>query len=145
MSIVSDFKARLSAIDPAIFAIVEGASEFAAVDGIPLALPAAYVFIKEEASDASARSTGPVLQRCELDVAVIIIAGNVSDQVGAAAAGDIEDLKQKTRGALIGFVPAAATDGTPVEHVSGQLIRFRSGTIWHEETYSTVTYIEEQS
>lgn len=143
MSLVSDVIARLQAIDPAVFAIVEGAIGFAALKGVPAALPAAYVFVKEEASAPSERMTGPVLQRVETDLAVLIVAGNVSDAHGAAAAGDLEALKAAVRGALVGYVPDA-THGEPLQHVSGQLVQFKGGTAWHEDLYSAVTYLEEQ-
>lgn len=144
MSLVSDIIARLEAIDPATFRIVDGAAAFAAVKEKPRALPAAYVFVKEEASDSTARATGPVLQRVETDVAVLIIAGNVSDARGAAASADIDALKAAVRGALVGFVPDA-TNGEPVQHLSGQLVKFAGGTVWFEDVYATATYLEEQS
>ncbi|QDY99063.1 hypothetical protein FQ775_01020 [Nitratireductor mangrovi] len=143
MSLVSDIVARLSAIDPQVFSIVGDAAEFAAIDTVPLSRPAVYAFIKEEASTANERGTGPVLQRCEADVAVIIITDNVGDHEGAAASGDLEALKQTVRAALIGFVPDASQDGTPVEHLSGQLIKFRQGTVWHEELFAAAYYIAE--
>lgn len=143
MSIVSDIVARLNAIDPQIFSIVGNAADFAAVDTLPLARPAAYVFVKEEASGDNERATGPVLQRCEADVAVVIVTDNVSDHHGGAASADLETLKVAVRAALVGFVPAASDDGTPIEHLSGRLIRFRQGTVWHEELFSAAYFVEE--
>lgn len=144
MTIVADFIARLLAIDPPVFSIVEGAAEFASIDSVPVAMPAAYVLIEAEASGQNARATGgPVLQRCEADVAVIIITANVSDATGGAAAGDIETLKRQVRTALIGFVPASSDDGTPVEHISGELLKVRSGTVWQKELFSAAFYLEE--
>ena len=144
MSLVSDIQARLAGIDPPVFAIIDGAIGLAAVKTVPDAVPAAYVFVKEEASAPTDRMTGPVLQRVETDLAVLIIAGNVSDAQGAAAAVDLEALKAAVRGALIGYVPAA-TNGEPVQHVSGQLVQFKGGYAWHEDLYSAATYLEEQS
>lgn len=144
MSLVDDFIVRLKGLDPAIFAIVEGAAAFASIDGVPTASPAAYVLIEAEASGPNARATGgPVLQRCEADVAVVIVTDNVADATGAAAVADIEALKAKTRARLIGFVPASSQDGTPVEHISGELLKARSGTVWHKELFSAAFYLEE--
>lgn len=143
MSVVSEIIAALVAISPSAFALVEGADEFASIDTRPTALPAAYVLVEEENSAPSERLTGPVLQRCEIDVAVVIVTENVSDATGGAAASDIEALKQKVRAALIGLVPTGAQDGTPVEHVSGALLKARGGTIWHREVFLAVTYLEE--
>lgn len=145
MTIVSEFIAKLEAIDPAPFSIVAGAAEFASIDNaLPVAFPAAYVLVEEEASAPSSRGTGPVLQRCEADVAVVIITDNVSDAVGGAAAGDIETLKSAVRAALVGFVPVGSQDGTPVEHVSGELLKAKNGTVWHRELFAAAFYIEEQ-
>lgn len=145
MSIVADIIARLKAIDPPAFAIVEGAAEFAAIDTVPLAMPAAYVLVESEESEENVRMTGPVLQRCVADVAVVIVTDNVSDHTGAAAAGDIEALKAAARGALVGLVPASSQDGAPVEHISGELLKAKGGTVWHRELFSAVHYIEEQA
>jgi hypothetical protein len=144
MSLVDLFRARLAGIDPAAFAVIEDAAALAAIEGVPMALPAAYVFVKEEASDPTERMTGPVLQRCEVDVAVLIVTSNMADHRGGSAARDIETLKAAVRAALIGWIPEPAV-GEPVQHVSGQFIRFRAGTVWHEEVYGTATYIEEQA
>ena len=144
MSLVSDVIARLQAINPPVFSIVDGAIGLATLKGVPDAVPAAYVFVKEEASSPTERMTGPVLQRVETDLAVLIIAGNVADAQGSAVAVDLEALKATVRGALIGFVPEA-THGEPVQHVSGQLVQFKGGYAWHEDLYSAATYLEEQS
>ena len=144
MSLVSDIITRLEAIDEPTFRIVDGAAAFAAVKDKPRAFPAAYVFVKEDASAPTERMTGPVLQRMETDVAVLIIAGNVSDSRGAAASADIEALKASVRAALVGFVPDAS-NGEPLQHLSGQLVKFIGGTVWFEDVYATATYLQEQS
>ncbi len=144
MTIASDFIARLKAIDPPVFAIVEGAGEFAAIDrSPPTAMPAAFVLIETEESAESERGTGPVLQRCEADVAVVIVTDNVSDATGGAAAADLETLKAKVRGALIGFVPDAE-GADPVQHISGELLKARGGTLWQKELFAVAFYLEEQ-
>ncbi|MAZ84124.1 MAG: hypothetical protein CME90_11030 [Hoeflea sp.] len=144
MSLVTEMIARLQAIDPSPFALIEGAVEFASIDKVPPAVPAAYVFIKNEAAEENSRATGKVLQRAEHDIAVVIITSNVSDATGAAAFDDIEALKVKVRGALVGFVPESSS-GDPLEYVSGQILRFRSGTVWFETVFAAASYIEEQS
>ena len=142
MSIVSAIVARLEAITPPVFSIVAGAAEFASIDTVPTATPAAYVIVEQEQSAENPRATGPVLQQTAMDIAVIIIAGNVSDSTGAAAASDIEALKSKVRRALIGFEPDQ--EATPIEHISGELLKLRHGTVWHKELYGTTTYLEEE-
>jgi len=145
MSIVADIIAQLKAITPPVFSIVEGAAEFASIDTVPVAVPAAYVLVESEESEANVRMTGPVLQRCIADVAVVIVTDNVSDHTGAAASHDIETLKAKVRAVLVGFVPSSSGDGTPVEHISGELLKAKGGTVWHRELFAAVHYLQEQS
>lgn len=143
MTIVADIITRLHLINPLPFRIIEGAAEFASIDTVPVATPAAYVLVESEESEANTRITGPVLQRCLADVAVVIVTDNVSDHTGAAASNDIEALKAMVRAALIGFVPSSNQDGTPVEHISGELIKAKGGTVWHRELFAVVHYLQE--
>ncbi|WP_425417328.1 phage tail terminator protein [Oricola indica] len=142
MSVVSSVIARLKETGSP-FALVEGAVDLAAVDTRPPATPAAYVLAAEEASAENTRATGPVLQRMEADIAVVIITDNLTDRVMGEAAGDIEDLKAWVRGKLIGFEPDGADE--PMEHVSGQIVKARSGTVWFDDRFAASTYLEEQS
>jgi len=144
VTIAADFIARLQAITPPIFAIVEGAADFSTIDGVPTGMPAAYVLVEEEESGDNERATGPVLQRCEADIAVVIVTDNVSDVSGGAVASDVETLKAAVRAALIGFVPASAQGGDPITHIGGKLISARRGTVWHRELFAAAYYIEEQ-
>lgn len=141
MSLIDDVMARITAIEPQPFALIEGAADLAAIDGNPPAAPAAYAFIKEEAAEENTRATGPVLQRCENDIAVVIITSNVTDATGSAALSDVETLKLAVRSALVGFVPQSGV-GEPVEYVGGRVLRFRSGYVWIELVFSVASYIE---
>lgn len=145
MSIVSEICDRLKAIDPPVFRIVEDAAAFAALNGEPKATPAAYVLVEEEHSGDNERMTGPVMQRCEGDIAVVIVTRNVSDAIGGAAAGDIETLKGAVRKALIGFVPDTSRGGDPIIHVSGNLLKAKNGHVWHRELFGAAYYLEEQA
>lgn len=144
MSLVNEIITRLNLIEPLPFALIEGAAEFASIEGIPTALPAAYVFVKGDAAEGNSRATGPVLQRRESDLAVVLVSSNLMDATGSAASGDIEALKAIVLGALVGFVPEASR-GDPLEYVSGQMLRFRSGTAWFELVFAATDYIEEQT
>lgn len=143
MSVESEIMAALEAIDPPVFRVVAGAADFGAVGDKPHATPAAYVITEEEVSEASSRATGPVLQRTEMDIAVVIITSNLSDLTGGAAAGDIVALKHQVRRALVGLVPAASEDGTPVTHLSGAMLKAKGGYVWWRELYAASTYTEE--
>jgi hypothetical protein len=143
MSVIPAIIARLKPADGAAFAIVAGAAEFAAIDTVPIATPAAYVFTLREASGENARQTGPVLQRIVSDIAVVIITKNVADVAGGAVSADIETLKEWVRSRLVGFVPEGAEE--PVEHIAGEILKTKNGTVWWEETFGTASLIEEQS
>ncbi len=144
MSLVSEIQGRLSAIDPAVFRLVAGAAAFSALSGQPPATPAAYVLIEEEQSAENERITGPVMQRTEADIAVIIVTRNVADNTGAAAAEDVETLKAAVRAALIGFVPAGAQGGDPLTHISGNLLKAKSGNVWQRELFAAAYYQQEE-
>ncbi|MBN9069202.1 MAG: hypothetical protein J0H60_22855 [Rhizobiales bacterium] len=143
MTIVSEIIDRLQPAEDPHFKIVQGAAEFGAIGGVPTAAPAAYVFTLRDESEPNRRATGPVAQRLESVVGVVIITGNVSDAVGGAAASDIESLKTWVRGRLIGFVPTSAQAG--LEHVSGEILKTKNGYVWWEEAFAAISYLEEQS
>ncbi|MEI9410711.1 hypothetical protein [Mesorhizobium salmacidum] len=144
MTIAAEIIERLGAISPQVFRMIEGAAAYASLTGEPKAMPAAYVLIEEEQSSENERMTGKVLQRTEADIAVVIATRNVADGTGGAAAGDIEELKAKVRSALIGFVPTGNPAGDPVEHISGNLLRMKSGVVWQRELFGAAYYQEEQ-
>ena len=119
------------------FAMVEGAAAFSAVDKRPDATPAAFVFVRSEASGDNER-IDTVLQRIETDVAVVIVADNPTDRYMGAAAADIDTLKDWVRGRLVGHI----IDCEAVEHVSGELVAASGGVVWYEDVYSIAGYLE---
>lgn len=125
------------------FALVERIGDLAALKERPNAMPAAYVLTMEEVSGDNERDTGPVLQRIESDIGVIIVAENVSDAKAGAAAAEIEEVKAWTRRRLLGFVPDAAT-GEPVTHVAGKLVKVSGGCVWWGETFGLASFITEE-
>jgi hypothetical protein len=135
----------LGQIDPPVFRLVDGAAAYAALSGEPKAMPAAYVITELEVSGENERMTGPVLQRTEVDMAVVIVTRNVADNSGGAAAADIDGLKAKVRGKLIGFVPTSSQAGEPVTHIEGKLLRMKSGVVWQRELFGAAYYQVEQS
>lgn len=144
MNIAADIIAKLKTI-PDTFAIVEGAAQFAAIDNVPDAMPAAYVIVEAETAADNERMTGPVLQRIEADIAVVIVTDNVSDTSGSAVSTDIEALKAKIRSALLGFVPPSSSSGDPVTYVEGKALKLRGGTAWYRELFAVAYYLEEQA
>lgn len=121
------------------FAMVEGANELAEVKDRPNSIPAAFVYTATEASKPNERMSGRVLQRTEIDVAVVIVTENLAGRIDAAR--DIEVLKLWVRNALVGFQPPSASD--PMEHAVGQIQQVRDGMVWFEDVFATATYTKE--
>lgn len=141
MSLVSEIKERLKD-GQTVFATVGGALDLANLEKNYLAKPGAYVLAAEEASGENERMTGPVLQRLESDIAVVIVFDDHTDALGEAADDPLEAFKNFVRGRLIGFVPASADE--PVTHVSGEIVKASGGTVWFEDRFSVPSYLEEQ-
>lgn len=137
--IVQEIIERLTSDSGSPFALVEGAASLASIKDSPPQCPAAYVLIKEEASAENSRMNG-VLQRTELDVAVVLFADNVSDANGAGAMADIDVLKAAVRARLIGWQPASAVEA--MTNVGGSLARARGGLVVWEMVLGAVTYEE---
>ena len=138
--IVAEIQARLVDRCQSSFVIIGDAIGLAAVSNRPPASPAAYVIPIRDVSGDNSRMTG-VLQRTEMDVGVVIIVDNVSDDLGAAARQDLEVLKDAVRTALIGWQPASAED--VITHVSGELTNAKGGTVWWEEQFAAAYYQED--
>ena len=137
---IAEIQARILEAAGNPFFIVEGAVSLAQIKDRPTALPACFVFPVRDASSENSRATGGILQKTEHDIGVLIIFENLSSPVGDAAADDLETLFGWVRACLLGFVPTENMD--PIEHVSGELIKARSGTIWWQETFGTADYLE---
>lgn len=137
--IAAEIAARLKGITPAVFRIVEGAAEMAALKGNPVAMPAAFVWIDGEVAAENERSTA-VLQRVEVDVSVLVIAANLADPRGRAAAADLETLKVAVRKALVGWQPPSAED--VVTFGEARIVQIRDGAVWCEMTFATAYYLE---
>ncbi|GGB55066.1 hypothetical protein GCM10011316_28940 [Roseibium aquae] len=123
------------------FRVVGGAAGLAVLEQRRTRTPAAFVMVAEEASGANERMTGPVLQRLETDIAVVLVLENLGDPRGGTVADDIEALKAFVRARLIGFRPDSAAE--PMEHVSGELLKVRGGAVWAEERFSCARFLEE--
>jgi hypothetical protein len=138
--IVPETIGRLKTAPQTPLRLVDGAAALAAIGTAkPLATPAGYVFVAEEAAAENSRATG-VLQRVEMDVSVVLVTQNVSDALGGAAAGDVEALKAWTKAQLLGWQPPSAED--VLTYVGGRMVRARDGLVWWELTFATATYLE---
>lgn len=143
MSTIPEIKARLLQA-PSPFKAVRGATAMAQVKDRPAGeLPQAFILATEEASAASTRATGPVLQRSERDVAVVLVIENLGDPDGDRASDDLEELKRFVRRRLIGFVPSDMAE--PITHVRGEIVEAIGGTVWFADTFAAPIYLQETS
>lgn len=121
------------------FRISGGAAELADVKTQPNAMPAVFVYRSREQSEASPYIES-VYQRTAVDIAVVIVTGNLSKLNNAAAANDVEALKAYVRSQLLGFMADGAAD--PLQHVEGELQQALDGAVWFEDVFSTAYYQE---
>ena len=145
MSIPSECLARLN--DPVLgqakFRMLGRATNLAALKGVPpKALPAGFLFMDDEEGEVNERGTGPVLQRAEGFVTLLIIADDKSDARGVAVDDLLEELKWEARRRLVGFQPASGKG--PLTFRSGTTVDFAAGVVWWEERYAVDFYIEEE-
>lgn len=140
MTTVAEIKERLRAPGTP-FSLVRGGAQLASVKDRPELLPAAFVLVTRDASAENSRATGPVMQRSERDVTVVIVCEDLSDADGDAAADELETLKTYVRVRLIGFKPGDMVD--VITHVGGEIIEARAGCAWFGDTFSAPTYLKE--
>ncbi len=122
------------------FRIAGGAAQLAEVKDRPAQLPAVYAYVARERSEPNEQMNAH-RQRMAVDIAVVIVAGNLSNatSLSAAAADDLDALKSYVRGQLLGWSFGALD---PFEHVEGEMQSALSGVVWFEDVYTTATYLE---
>lgn len=139
MSLIVDIIARLDADKAASgLKIVGGAAQFqAAAETKPLATPAAYVMLLEE-SPGESEMASDLIQLVRVTVGVVLAERNVADAKGAAAAADMESLRNKVKAQLFGFSPSQSF--APLQRGPGKLLAFSDGLMWWQDTYFTSYY-----
>lgn len=137
-AVVAHLKAECPAIR--LFGRIADLAALDQASGGPKATPAAFVFIAEEAAAENERATAGILQRNEVDLAVLLIVRNVADAAGGAAASDIDALKETVRLALLGWQPGETCE--PIEAVSFRVVGIRNGFVRYELIFSTAHYLE---
>lgn len=146
MTTISEVKARLLGTGTP-FAAVQGAAALSAVKDRPTgALPQAFVLTAKEAAGENERATGPVMQRVERDIMVVIVCEDIGDADGDRANDQVETITTWVKGKLIGFLPTdMAAYGEPITYVGGEIVETRAGCAWYEQTFSAPIYITETS
>lgn len=143
MSTIPEIKARLL-VAGTPFAAVRGATSLAQVKDRPEGtLPQAFVLAPRDVSGENTRAIGPVLQRSERDVMVVIVLEDLGDADGDTALDPLEDLKGWVRDQLIGFVPTDMNE--PITHVGGEVVEARAGVVWFEDSFAAPVYLKEKS
>lgn len=144
MSTIAEIKLRLT--EPGTpFTFAKGATALAQVKDRPDAvLPVAFVLTAKEMSAENSRATGPVLQRTERDIMIVIICEDLGDADGDAVTDQLEALKTYVRSKLLGFLPTdMAMAGEAITHVGGEVIEAASGCVWFADTFSAPIYLME--
>jgi hypothetical protein len=143
VSTVDEAKARLL-VAPTLFTSVQGAVSLAQLKdgGKPAGkAPVAFVLMAREAAAENSRATGPVYQRNERDLVVVIYAEHLGDRHGGDVVDQVEQLKAFVRGRLIGWQTTDMDEA--ITFVGSEVVEARGGGVWFEETFAAPTYIEE--
>lgn len=139
MSSIAEIKARLLETGTP-FTAVKGATALAAIKDRPDgALPQAFVLTAREAAGENERATGPVRQRVERDILVVIVAEDLGDADGDRANDQIEAITAWTKTKLVGFAPADMQ--LPITYVGGEIVETRLGCAWFEQTFAAPIYL----
>ncbi|MCY3566675.1 MAG: hypothetical protein OXH27_10895 [Gammaproteobacteria bacterium] len=86
--------------------------------------------------------TGLTRQRATVRVAAVIAVSNLRDESGAAAATELELVRDAVRAAWLGWQPEGA--GQPAEYRSGRLLTFADRTVWWQDEYETTYTITQE-
>ncbi|MEH3093368.1 MAG: hypothetical protein PGN20_15335 [Agrobacterium cavarae] len=123
------------------FAMCGNAGDLADVTDRPNTLPAVFVYMSREASEPN-EQINIIRQRTAVDIAVVYVTENLSEDNNGAAAGDIEILKTFARNKLLGFLPTGFAD--PLEHVEGEMQQALAGAVWFEDVFTGAYYLEKR-
>jgi hypothetical protein len=118
--------------------LIGGAAAFQqAAEKNPAATPGAFVYLLADEPQPR-RFTGADAQRVDLSMAVVLVVRNVADATGEAASADIDALRAVIKPLLSAWVPA---DGyAPLERGAGNLLAFRDGHLWWQDSYRTYLF-----
>lgn len=144
MSTIPEIKLRLA--EPGTpFTAVLGATALAQVKGDrpDAVLPVAFVLTAKELTAENARATGPVNQRQERDIMIVIVCEDLGDADGDTVQDQVEDLKTYVRGQLLGFKPTDMVER--ITHIGGEVVEAVGGCVWLQDTFSAPIYLKERT
>lgn len=137
MAIAARIEERLAerlASPPAVR--VQGAADFAALGAKRRPAPgsAVYVLALEERSQVE-RALGSARAMVDAAFAAVVCHANRRDALGGAAVEDLAGLRERVRGALLGWTPAGAE--LPLAFRAGRLLDAGEGQVWWQDEYET--------
>lgn len=132
--------ARITAECPS-FKLVGGAADFGGIEGVPRATPACFILPLAESGEADEGLDEPdFVQRVRAEFGVVVAVTNVASRAGAEGAAALEDLRAELAAALFGWTPGGSL--LPLVYVRGDLVEFRPGLLWWQDTWRGAYEIE---
>jgi hypothetical protein len=128
-----EIASRLRASVPDLRLVAELA-QYAALTGLPKAMPAAYVLPVSDAAGPNLLVTNGVRQPLTTTLGVILFFEHRADAAGGAATLGLIQLRDQVRQALIGWQPADATE--PFLLAGGRLIDLIQRTAVWQDNYT---------
>lgn len=121
------------------FKTIGGIADLAAMNQSAVQTPSCYVApVSESAEDNGL--LGAFEQRVDVVFSVVLVCTNRRDATGAAAMGDLEDLRTQIRNALLAWYPDPAI-GEPIAFSGGRLLSFDDGLLSWAEEFRVKTYM----
>lgn len=111
--------------------LVEGLAEWSVLEEPPLLTPAAYVLPGTTDAARNGLAAGGFRQQLRETAQVVLLARNLRDPHGAAAAQDLAAIRDAARASLLGWVPILGWQ--PLELVSGSLVGMEAdAVVWRD-------------
>jgi len=131
--VIAEIRARLGEV-AALRHIGDAAGFQVASERNPPAHPAAFVLNTRQSGGPSG-NVQRTRQKVAASVGIVLVVRNVADAQGGAAGADIDSLRGAVLAKLLGWSPTAAHG--PLEFDNGQLLAFRDGYLWWQDSYRT--------
>lgn len=140
MALETAIKTRLKEALKDDLRAVAGGLEFAAITQKTAQNPSAFVFTLRESGQGQ-ELIGAVRQTIRSEVAVVLAVRALNDPTGEDALSNVNNLRVKVRGALVGFSPIAGWSA--LSFVRGQLLDLEAGWAFWQDVFETEGLMEE--